>query len=282
MGNRAPSLFRPSETWLAARGVLQDLTKTKSPPNNRVPKSHISPDSRQSASLLQHSSSNSTAVSEAASHAPPRVPERSPEAEQMLHQLLAQLGSFQALQAFEQQIDRPLYALDCEMVTVRGKGGAMKSALGRISIINATGQVVIDEFVRPQQPIVSYNTRWSGIRKRDLVDATPFPKVRDRLRTILKNARVVGHAVSNDFRAMNLTSKELNALVYDTSASSTLKIAALGENDGNAVSLKRLSKYLLHRTIQEKQHCSLIDARVTLELYQYDVNLWRSHQRLRS
>lgn len=53
-------------------------------------------------------------------------------------------------------------AVDCEMVEV---GTSKKeSALARVCVVNYLGDVIIDEYVRPEQRISDFRTRISGIR----------------------------------------------------------------------------------------------------------------------
>lgn len=65
-------------------------------------------------------------------------------------------------------------AIDCEMVGT-GPGGCT-SSLARCSIVGYEGDVLYDSYVRPTEPIVDYRTRWSGIRKKHMVNAVPFCK----------------------------------------------------------------------------------------------------------
>lgn len=65
-----------------------------------------------------------------------------------------------------------LVAIDCEMVGT-GPGGRT-SDLARCSIVNYHGDVVYDKYIRPIEPIADYRTRWSGIRKHHMKNATPF------------------------------------------------------------------------------------------------------------
>lgn len=59
-------------------------------------------------------------------------------------------------------------AIDCEMV---GVGiNASESSLGRVSLVNYHGKVILDEFVKPKEHVVDYRTRWSGIRASDMVN----------------------------------------------------------------------------------------------------------------
>lgn len=71
-------------------------------------------------------------------------------------------------------------ALDCEMVGT-GPGGRC-SELARCSILDYHGNVLYDKYVRPCQPVTDYRTRWSGIRRHHLHNATPFAQAREEVR----------------------------------------------------------------------------------------------------
>jgi RNA exonuclease 4 len=57
-------------------------------------------------------------------------------------------------------------ALDCEMVGVGIDGN--ESSLARVSIVNYTGAIILDVFVRQREKVVDYRTQWSGVRGTDL------------------------------------------------------------------------------------------------------------------
>ncbi|KAL7574398.1 hypothetical protein ACA910_008494 [Epithemia clementina (nom. ined.)] len=57
-------------------------------------------------------------------------------------------------------------AMDCEMVGV-GEHGA-RSALARVVLIDWHGKVVLDQYVRPREPVTDYRTFVSGITEADL------------------------------------------------------------------------------------------------------------------
>lgn len=71
-------------------------------------------------------------------------------------------------------------ALDCEMVGT-GPGGSC-SELARCSILDYHCNVVYDKYVRPCQPVTDYRTRWSGIQRHHLHNATPFAQAREEVR----------------------------------------------------------------------------------------------------
>ncbi|POI28996.1 hypothetical protein CIB84_007251 [Bambusicola thoracicus] len=165
-------------------------------------------------------------------------------------------------------------AIDCEMVGT-GPGGST-SSLARCSIVSYEGDVLYDCYVRPAEPIVDYRTRWSGIRRKHMVNAVPFCKAQREILKILSGKVVVGHAVHNDFKALKYSHPK--GLTRDTS-----KIPLLNRKGGFpenvAISLKRLAKELLHKDIQvgKSGHCSVEDARTTMELYKVVEAEWEQH-----
>lgn len=59
-------------------------------------------------------------------------------------------------------------ALDCEMVGVGPYG--IESALARVTIVNFVGDVIMDEFVLPQETVTDWRTHVSGVRKEDMAN----------------------------------------------------------------------------------------------------------------
>lgn len=154
-----------------------------------------------------------------------------------------------------------IVALDCEFVGVHPKN---TSALGRCSIVNFDGNVIFDVFVRPDATIVDYRTRWSGIRKRNMRDAIPFQLAQQQIRDILQGKIVVGHAVFNDFKVMQIQHE--GKYIRDTSGYKPLRALA-SKSVTTPMSLKNLAQVLLGRNIQQNEHCSVEDSRATLDLY---------------
>ncbi|KAM8827008.1 interferon-stimulated 20 kDa exonuclease-like 2 [Synchiropus picturatus] len=155
-------------------------------------------------------------------------------------------------------------ALDCEMVGAGPKGSI--NQLARCSIVSYDGDVVYDKFIRPALPVTDYRTRWSGIRHRDLVRATPYAEARKEILRLLGGKVVVGHAIHNDLKVLSYGHP--TALTRDTSRIPLLNRKA-GFPEKECVSLKRLTKALLDRDIQvsRRGHSSVEDAKATMELY---------------
>ncbi|XP_003475443.1 interferon-stimulated 20 kDa exonuclease-like 2 [Cavia porcellus] len=167
-----------------------------------------------------------------------------------------------------------MVAVDCEMVGTGPKGHV--SSLARCSIVSYDGDVLYDEYVRPPCPIVDYRTRWSGIRKQHMVKATPFKTARSQILKILTGKIVVGHAIHNDFKALQYFHPK--HLTRDTSQIPLLNRKA-GFLENVTMSLKNLTKKLLSRDIQagKSGHSSVEDAQATMELYKLVEVEWEQH-----
>ncbi|XP_048476385.1 interferon-stimulated 20 kDa exonuclease-like 2 isoform X2 [Rhincodon typus] len=162
-------------------------------------------------------------------------------------------------------------ALDCEMVGT-GQGGK-RSELARCSLVGYDGELVYDKYILPPNPITDYRTRWSGIRRHHMRNATPFKLAQKEILKLLCGKIVIGHAVHNDFKALNYFHPQ--SLTRDTSKIPLLNRKA-GFPEKEAVSLKKLTKQLLHRDIQvgKQGHSSVEDARATMELYKLVEAQW--------
>ncbi|XP_070687600.1 apoptosis-enhancing nuclease isoform X2 [Pempheris klunzingeri] len=162
-------------------------------------------------------------------------------------------------------------ALDCEMVGT-GPGGRC-SELARCSILDYHGNILYDKYVRPCEPVTDYRTRWSGIQRHDLHDATPFAQAREEILSILKGKVVIGHAIYNDFRVLDVLLP--GHMVRDTSLTRFLSRLA-GFPRKCCLSLKTLASKLLNRRIQVggRGHCSVEDAQAALDLYKLVEGEW--------
>ena len=64
--------------------------------------------------------------------------------------------------------------------------------------------MLLDEFVRPPDPVLNYRTEVTGITSGDLQGARGFYEVRSDVIRLLKNRLVVGHSLLNDLRALEV------------------------------------------------------------------------------
>uniref|UniRef100_A0AC11E0B2 RNA exonuclease 1 homolog n=1 Tax=Ovis aries TaxID=9940 RepID=A0AC11E0B2_SHEEP len=103
-----------------------------------------------------------------------------------------------------------VYALDCEMsYTTYGL------ELTRVTVVDTDLQVVYDTFVRPDNEIVDYNTRFSGVTEADLADTSI--SLRDVQAVLLSmfssDTVLIGHSLESDLLAL----KVIHSTVVDTS-----------------------------------------------------------------
>ncbi|KAJ1674847.1 3'-5' exonuclease [Spiromyces aspiralis] len=150
-------------------------------------------------------------------------------------------------------------AMDCEMVGVGPKGA--RSMLARVSLVNYYGITVLDEFVKPQERVTDYRTWVSGIRPKDIANGVPFKEVQKRVADLLEGRILVGHAVHHDLAALLLSHPA--SMTRDTSTYNAFRQHVNGRTPG----LKRLAEIELGLKIQEGEHSSVTDAKITMLLY---------------
>ncbi|KAM3936772.1 RNA exonuclease 1 homolog [Leptodactylus fuscus] len=94
-----------------------------------------------------------------------------------------------------------IYSLDCEMCyTTRGL------ELARVTVVDPRLQVVYDTFVMPDNEIIDYNTRLSGVTEENLKNVTT--SIRDvqaiMLNLFSADTVLIGHGLENDLIALKL------------------------------------------------------------------------------
>lgn len=159
-----------------------------------------------------------------------------------------------------------IVAMDCEMVGTGYDGTT--SVLARVSIVNFFGHCIYDKFVKPIEEVTDYRTAVSGVRPSDLVNATDLRTVQQEVHQILKDRIVVGHALSNDFKALFLSHPK-----HKTRDTSIYFRKLLG---GPKPSLKKLAQTLLGVTVQGGEHDSVEDARAAMRLFTMYRKKWDS------
>lgn len=76
--------------------------------------------------------------------------------------------------------------------------------LARVSIVNESGEIILDKYVKPTQQVVDYRTKFSGITPIHLENAHTFAEVQAEVIKIKCNRIVVGHALHNDFKVLKV------------------------------------------------------------------------------
>ncbi|XP_004531550.1 putative exonuclease GOR [Ceratitis capitata] len=164
-----------------------------------------------------------------------------------------------------------VYALDCEMVFT-GRG----LEVARVTLVDCNNQLIYDHYVQPMGAIVDYNTRFSGITKRNLSQKEnshlkTFTEVqRDLLQLINADTILIGHGLENDLRVLRMVHKR----VVDTSYEFPHPLGF-----PYRCALKSLSKKYLKWDIRsgDMGHSSVEDSIACMELMK-----WKVHEFVKS
>ncbi|KAF8765135.1 RNA exonuclease 4 like protein [Argiope bruennichi] len=157
-------------------------------------------------------------------------------------------------------------ALDCEMVGVGPKG--KDSILARVSIVNAFGNCIYDEYVKPKERITDYRTEVSGVRPADLQKGKDLYEVQKDVLSIIDGRRVVGHDLKHDFDVLFIGHPR--SLIRDTSKYKPFRELS----NGRTPSLKKLASVILNLDFQSGEHNSVQDAQVAMMLYLKHKKAW--------
>lgn len=103
-----------------------------------------------------------------------------------------------------------VYALDCEMCYTTGG-----IELIRVTVINPDMKPVYESFVKPENKILDYNTRFSGITEEQLSGVETSLRDVQAILLCLFNSKtiLIGHSLESDFKALKL----IHTTVVDTS-----------------------------------------------------------------
>ena len=173
-------------------------------------------------------------------------------------------------------VDKLRYvAMDCEMVGIGENGIA--SALARVSLVNWDGDILLDTYVKVNEPVTDLRANVSGISFCHIDGSSSntmnFDEVAAKVQDIISNKILVGHGLKNDLRVLNITHPW-------ESIRDTAKYEPFMKKDGNNMwiprKLKELTMEKLGFRIQEegKPHCSIVDAVAAMQLYQLVSKQW--------
>ncbi|KAJ6669517.1 hypothetical protein lerEdw1_000065 [Lerista edwardsae] len=154
-----------------------------------------------------------------------------------------------------------VFALDCEMCyTTRGL------ELSRVTVVDPSLQIAYDTFVKPDNEIIDYNTRFSGVTAEDMKNT--MTSIRD-VQAILLNlfsadTILIGHSLENDLFALKL----FHNTIVDTSVVFPHRLGLPHKR-----ALRNLMADYLRRIIQDNVggHDSSEDATACMELMLWKV-----------
>ncbi|VDN58158.1 unnamed protein product [Dracunculus medinensis] len=118
-------------------------------------------------------------------------------------------------------------------------------SLARIILVNCKGETVLDIIVKPESPVMDYNTRFSGLTK-NLVDATiyDFKQARERFLEFVNSETIlIGHSLASDLKALRIVHHK----IVDTS-----DVFPHERGPPYKRSLKNIFSDIFHMKIQEK------------------------------
>jgi RNA exonuclease 4 len=164
-------------------------------------------------------------------------------------------------------------ALDCEMVGVGAKG--TKSIVAKVTLVGWNGETLFDEFIKPSREVTDYRTFVSGITEADLERAEmDIHMCRERVQDIIEDKILVGHALKNDMRALEINHPWF--MTRDTAKYEPFMQVRFEDGVLWPRKLKELVKEKLNKEIQVvgKPHTAYEDALAALDLYRTVGRKW--------
>ncbi|WWC68355.1 uncharacterized protein I206_102280 [Kwoniella pini CBS 10737] len=154
-------------------------------------------------------------------------------------------------------------AMDCEMIhTTAG------ISLGRVTIVDENGEILLDELVRQTVPVLDVNTRFSGLTNDDLDKAImDLPAVRAAACMFIgPDTIIVGHGLENDLRALRLLHTKIidTAIVFPHDKGPPFRRAL------RDIVKEKLGYFIQDRT-SDLGHSSAVDAKSTLDVLKWKV-----------
>ena len=161
----------------------------------------------------------------------------------------------------------PYIALDCEMV----EGLRRKPMVAEVALVDWNGDVIYHTYVQPTGPVKNYREEITGLTPAILDGARPFEEVQAEVLRHLQGKIVVGHALENDLRALQI---RLNPADIRNTAHHPF-FQTLGPKTLQPQKLAKLYEtYVGNAEIQKGHHGAIEDARASMRLYKTYHNSW--------
>ncbi|KAF8321547.1 hypothetical protein DL93DRAFT_2034817, partial [Clavulina sp. PMI_390] len=152
-------------------------------------------------------------------------------------------------------------ALSTQCVGIGANGTVPMVA--RVSLVDFRGQIILDTYIRPTNPVFSYRTTQTGIEPHHLENAPPFEQVKAIVEASIRGKTVVGHTLWEDFEVMGLRHP-----AYDTRDTALyLPYREALKMMNRVIGLPTLVFRFMQHSIAVQRQDSLENARALIDLY---------------
>uniref|UniRef100_A0A4W3I5P6 Exonuclease domain-containing protein n=1 Tax=Callorhinchus milii TaxID=7868 RepID=A0A4W3I5P6_CALMI len=148
-----------------------------------------------------------------------------------------------------------VFAVHCEMCYTRHG-----MEIARVSVVNSSFEVVYDTFVKQDNEVIDYNTRFSGVTQKDLANAKQtLREVQAVLLSMFSaDSIIIGHCLENDLFALKI----IHSTIIDTSIVFPHHLGLPHKRAFRNI----VAEYLRHIIHEKGNHDSIGDARECVEL----------------
>ncbi|CAL1696445.1 unnamed protein product [Somion occarium] len=154
---------------------------------------------------------------------------------------------------------------------VHYNGIAKLPMVARVVIVDYRGNLVVDTFVRPTQPVSDYRTAQTGIRPVHLAGAPQFDDVQRYVAGLLKGKILVGYALWNFLSVLGLSHPAIDT--RDTALFMPFR-KSLKYKPNIMVPLVTLVRQLMGHHIGLQGEVAVEEARASLDLFRSCEQLW--------
>ena len=158
------------------------------------------------------------------------------------------------------------FSIDVECVAVGRRHN--DRAVGQIALVDNHKRVLLDVYVKPEKPVVSYLTPLSGLTKEKLKNGISLETALNRLRSLLPSTSIlVGQSIRKDVMWCKL--KEGTDFRSTEDLAELYKVYSPRYRSWSRFSLEHLSKVVLGSRLTGAAHNAADDAINSIRLYKF-------------